>query len=352
MNNRGCFKCGSQDHFIKGCPELAEKDKFQNARPSNTTNRGRPPRNARNVTSSRGTTKDSAVRSEVRAPARAYTIHAREDASSSNVITGIFSFYDTNAIALINPRSTHSYICMNLVSSKSLPVESTELVVKVSNPIGKYVLVDKVCKNYPLMIRGYCFPANLMLLPFDEFDNSEIIRIESDELSELPVLISSMSAPRCVRKGCEAYLAYVLDTKVSESKIESVLVLCEYSDVFLEELLGLPPIREVEFAIELVPRTSPISIALYRMDPIELKELKAQLQELMDRGFTQPSFSSWGPVLFVKKKDGLMRLCIDYRELNKVTIKNKYHLPRIDDLFDQLKGATVFLKIDLRSSYY
>ena len=127
-------------------------------------------------------------------------------------------------------------------------------------------------------------------------------------------------------------------------------VVCEYPDVFPEELPGLPHVREVEFGIELVPGTTPISIAPYRMAPTELKELKAQLQELTDRGFARPSFSPWGaPVLFVKKKDGTMRLCIDYRQLNKVTIKNKYPLPRIDDLFDQLKGASVFSKIDLRS---
>ncbi|KAA3466497.1 Gag-Pol polyprotein [Gossypium australe] len=152
-----------------------------------------------------------------------------------------------------------------------------------------------------------------------------------------------MSAQKYLRKGCEAYLAYVLDTKVSESKIESVPVVCEYPDVFPKELPMLPLIREVEFAIELVPGTSPISIAPYRMAPTELKELKSQLQELTDRG---------APVLFIKKKDGSMRMCIDYRQLSKVTIKNKYLLPRIDDLFDQLKGATLFSKIDLRSGYY
>ncbi|KAA3466588.1 Retrotransposon protein [Gossypium australe] len=192
-----------------------------NARPSNTVNRGRPPRNAGNVTSSRGTTKDSAVRSEARAPARVCAICAREDASSPNVITGTFSLYDTNVIALIDPGSTHSYICMYLVSNKSLFVESTEFVIKVSNPLGKYVLVDKVCKNCPLMIRGYCFPADLMLLPFDEFN------VILDELSGLPIVISSMSVQRYVRKGCDAYLAYVLDTKVSKSNIESMPIVCE-----------------------------------------------------------------------------------------------------------------------------
>ncbi|KAG8472933.1 hypothetical protein CXB51_035052 [Gossypium anomalum] len=151
-----------------------------------------------------------------------------------------------------------------------------------------------------------------------------------------------MLAQKYVRKGCETYLAYVLDSKKSEKKLESVPVVCEYLDVFPEELPGLPPVREVEFGIELVLRTTLISIAPYRMAPTELKELKAQLQELTDRGFTRPSFSPWvAPVLFVKKKDRTMRLCIDYRQLNKVTIKNKYPLLRIDDLFDQLKGASV-----------
>ncbi|KAL4020664.1 hypothetical protein IC575_019445 [Cucumis melo] len=114
----------------------------------------------------------------------------------------------------------------------------------------------------------------------------------------------------------------------------------------------LPP-REVDFAIELESGTAPILRAPYRMAPAELKELKVQLQELLDKGFIWPSVSPWGaPVLFVKKKDGSMRLCIDYRELNKVTVKNRYPLPRIDDLFDQLQEATVFSKIDLRSGYH
>ncbi|KAA3473489.1 vacuolar protein sorting-associated protein 35B-like [Gossypium australe] len=134
------------------------------------------------------------------------------------------------------------------------------------------------------MYRDFYFLSNLMLLPFDEFDmilgmdwlttheaiNNETIRIESDDLNSLPVVISSMLAKRFVRKGCEAYLAYVLDTKVTETKIESVPVVCEYPDVFLEESLGLPPIREVEFGIELVPRTTLILIAPYRMAPTEL----------------------------------------------------------------------------------
>ena len=129
--------------------------------------------------------------------------------------------------------------------------------------------------------------------------------------------------------------------------------MCEFPDVFQEKIPGLPPIREVEFTIELLPWTAPISIKPYRMAPTELGELKLQLQELLSIGFIRPSVSPWGaPVLFVKKRDGSLRMCIDYRRLNHVTIKNKYPLPRIDELFDQLQGAAYFSKIDLRSEYY
>ncbi|KAB2631036.1 S ribonuclease [Pyrus ussuriensis x Pyrus communis] len=135
--------------------------------------------------------------------------------------------------------------------------------------------------------------------------------------------------------------------------VEDVRVVRHFPDVFPEDLPGLPPDRDVEFTIELLPGTNPISLTPYRMAPAELRELKVQLQELVDKGFIQPSTSPWGaPVLFVRKKDGTLRLCIDYRQLNRVTIKNRYPLPRIDDLFDQLRGACVFSKIDLRSSYY
>ena len=139
------------------------------------------------------------------------------------------------------------------------------------------------------------------------------------------------------------YLAYVVDMRTEEKGIDQIPVVRDYSDVFPEELPGLPPDREIEFCIDVVSGTQPISIPPYRMAPAELKELKAQLQDLLDKGFIRPSVSPWGaPVLFVKKKDGTLRLCIDYRQLNKVTIKNKYPLPRIDDLFDQLQGAQCF----------
>jgi len=149
------------------------------------------------------------------------------------------------------------------------------------------------------------------------------------------------------------FLAAVIDKKEAELKLENIAVEKEYPMCFRMSYQAYPRDREIEFSINLFPGLDPISKAPYRMTPAEMKELKDQLQELLDSGFIRPSMSSWGaPVLFVKKKDGSMRLCIDYRELNKVTIKNRYPLPRIDDLFDQLQGASVFFKIDLRSGYY
>jgi hypothetical protein len=115
----------------------------------------------------------------------------------------------------------------------------------------------------------------------------------------------------------------------------------------------MPPERDIEFIIELLPGTTPIAKRSYRMGVNELVELKKQIRELLDKGYVRPSSSPWGAlVLFVEKKDRIQRMCIDYRSLNEVTIKNKYPLPRIDDIFDQLKGACVFSKIDLRSGYH
>jgi hypothetical protein len=136
-------------------------------------------------------------------------------------------------------------------------------------------------------------------------------------------------------------------------EIQDILVVCEFLYVFPEDLPGLPPERDVEFVIELNPSMAPISRRSYRMPPNELAELKTQLQDLLEKGFIRPSSSPWGcPAIFIKKKDQTLQMCVDYRPLNEVTIKNKYPLPRIDILFDQLTGARVFSKIDLRSGYH
>lgn len=129
--------------------------------------------------------------------------------------------------------------------------------------------------------------------------------------------------------------------------------MCDFVDVFPEELPGMPLVQDIEFVIELLPSTAPISKRPYQMPLNELEELKKQLCELQDKGLIRPSLSPWGCLaIFVKKKDKTLRLCVDYRPLNTVTVKNKYQLPRINDLFDQLTGAQVFFKIDLRLGYH
>ena len=136
------------------------------------------------------------------------------------------------------------------------------------------------------------------------------------------------------------------------SNIEDYVALKEFEDVF-KEILRLPPKRDIDFSINLMPGEAPVSKTPYRMSTPELKELQMQLEEILKKGYIHPSLSPWGTlVLFVKKKDGTLRLYIDFRQLNKVTVKNKYPLSRIDDLFDQLKNAKIFSKIDLKSGYH
>ncbi|GKA26038.1 putative nucleotidyltransferase, ribonuclease H [Tanacetum coccineum] len=147
--------------------------------------------------------------------------------------------------------------------------------------------------------------------------------------------------------------AQVIEKKSDERRLEDIPVVKEFPKNFQEDLPGLPPVHQVEFKIDLIPGAAPVARAPYRLAPSEMQELSDQLQELADRGFIRPSTSPWGaPVLFVKKKDGSFRMCIDYRELNKLTVKNRYPLPRIDDLFDQLQGSSTYSKIDLRSGYH
>ncbi|KAL5751698.1 hypothetical protein ACOSQ2_022205 [Xanthoceras sorbifolium] len=308
---------------------------------------------------------ESVARPDSRAPARVYGIVAQEEKDAPDVIAGKISIFDTTAIALIDPGSTHSYICDALLKQRNLKTEPIEYDVLVSNPIGQSVVVDCVYRNCSIRIQEYEFPGDLMKLSFYEFDvilgmdwltrhkvvidcelkrvtlrtvNGTEITMVGEKRDFLSNIISATTACKLIRKGCEAYLAQVVDSRKVDSTIQNITTVCDFADVFPEELPSLPPQREVEFVIDVVPSTLPVSIAPYRMAPVELKELKIQLQELLDKGFIRPSVSPWGaPVLFVKKKYGSLRLCIDYRQLNKLTVKNKYPLPRIDDLFDQLR---------------
>ncbi|KAA3465750.1 Gag-Pol polyprotein [Gossypium australe] len=253
MKSGSCFRCVSFDHYLRDCPERPKNDIVQTSRPSNPTAKGRPPRNPGSVSGSQCTTNDSTVRSEARAAARTYSIRARENASAPDIITGTFSLLATDIIADL----------------MLLPFDEFDVI------LGKDWLTQ-----HDAMVN--CKQKHIVL----KCQNGEMLCIESDKLDGLFNVISAMSAQKYVRKGYDAYLAYVLDTKVSESKIKSVPVVCEYPNMFPEELPRLSLVREVEFSIDLIPRTKLISIAPYKMAPTELKELKTQLQELTDRGAT------------------------------------------------------------------
>ncbi|GJT23465.1 hypothetical protein Tco_0893402 [Tanacetum coccineum] len=174
------------------------------------------------------------------------------------------------------------------------------------------------------------------------------------EKSKLSI-ISCTKTHKYIKRGCPIILAQVTkkgtEDKSEEKRLEDVSIVRDFLEVFPEDLPGLPPTRQVEFQIDLVPGVAPVERAPYRLAMSELQELSTQLQELSDKGFVRLSSSPWGArVMFVKKKDGSFRMCIDYRELNKLTVKNRYPFQRIDDLFDQLQGSSVYSKINLRSS--
>jgi hypothetical protein len=218
----------------------------------------------------------------------------------------------------------------------------------------------QACPKVNILIWGVEFLANLIVLESKRIDR--ILRM--DRLSKHNRLIDYAKKAERLTTSSDKELEYVAENLVTDKATSNQIVLnhldaastldimtvSKFLDVFLEELSGMPPDRKIESVIELVPGTAPIFTREYRMAANQLAKLKEQLQELLDKGYIYPSASSWGaPIIFVPKKDHTQIMCVDYHSLNEVTIKNKYPLPRIDDLFDQLKGACVFSKIDLRS---
>ncbi|XP_052723766.1 uncharacterized protein LOC128193721 [Vigna angularis] len=248
----------------------------------------------------------------------------------------------------------------------------------VSTPVAGEVRTSTVCIRCPIEVEGRRYKVNLICLPLKELEvilgmdwlatnhilidcgekklvfpdeEEEVLSVTLGQLKE--DLMEGASCFLIITHSDEEFEGSSYERSSGRKWSEERSVVEEFPDVFPDEVPGLPPPREVEFTIDLVTMTGPISVAPYRMSPAELVELKTQIEELMDKKFIRLSASPWGaPVLLVKKKDDSSRLCIDYRQLNKLTIKNKYPLPRIDDLLDQLHGATVFSKIDLRSGYH
>ncbi|GJR34642.1 putative reverse transcriptase domain-containing protein [Tanacetum coccineum] len=247
---------------------------------------------------------------------------------------------------------------VNPVEIENTGLEPNDLGFKYEIEIasGQLVEIDKVIKGCKLEIEGHVFDIDLIPFGHGSFDviigmdwlsnyKAEIICHEKVVRIPLP----DGKVLRVLGERPEEKARFLMGVK----KQEEIVVVRDFPEVFPDDLSGLPPIREIEFRIELIPGATPVAKSPYRLAPSELEELSGQLKELQDKGFIRPSSSPWGaPVLFVKKKDGSFRMCIDYRELNKLTVKNRYPLPRIDDLFDQLQGSQFFSKIDLRSGYH
>ncbi|GJW53716.1 putative reverse transcriptase domain-containing protein [Tanacetum coccineum] len=220
---------------------------------------------------------------------------------------------------------------------------------------GRVVSTNTVLKGCTLSLVNHVFEIDLMPIELGTFD----IIIGMDWLVKHDAVIVCGEKIVRIPYGNKTLIVEGdkgvsrLKKKSKEKRLEDVPVIRNFPEVFPEEFPGLPPPRQVEFRIDLVPGAAPVARAPYRLAPYEMKELSVQLQELLEKGFIRPSSSPWGaPVLFVKKKDGSFRMCIDYHELNKLTVKNRYPLPRIDDLFDQLQGSSVYSKIDMRSGYH
>ncbi|GJR58741.1 putative reverse transcriptase domain-containing protein [Tanacetum coccineum] len=235
----------------------------------------------------------------------------------SNVLTSTFLLNNHYASILFDTGADRSFISTAFSTQIDIAPTPLDNSYDVELADGKVVGIDTIMRGCTLNFLDHPFNIDL-----------------------LPVFFAQISAKN--------------EEDTPEGKqIKDVPIVQDFPKVFPKDLPGLPPTRPVEFQIDLIPGAAPVARAPYRLAPSEMKELSEQLQELSDKGFIRPSSSPWGaPVLFVKKKDGSFRMCIDYRELNKLTVKNRYPLPRIDDFFDQLQGSSIYSKIDLRSGYH
>ncbi|GJX54353.1 putative reverse transcriptase domain-containing protein [Tanacetum coccineum] len=288
----------------------------------------------------------------------------------SKGIQGTTAYRRTTYKSFVNTRFSH----LTYINPDKL---DTSYEVELAD--GKVVSTNSVLRRCTLNLVNHLFEIALIPIELDTFD----VIIEMDWLAELDTVIicgekifcipcgnktlivegdkgpprlkviSCIKARKYIERGCQMFMAQVTEKKSKEKRLEDVPVIHNFPEVFLDDFPGLPPPRKVEFRIDLIPGAAPVARAPYHLVLSEMNELSIQLQELLERGFIRPSSSPRGAlVLFVKKKDGSFRMCIDYRELNKLTIKNRYLLPRIDDLFDQLQGSSMYSMIDLRSGYH
>ncbi|GJY70172.1 reverse transcriptase domain-containing protein [Tanacetum coccineum] len=338
---RACYECGSLDHLRPNYPKWnQERNQFghQLALEGNRNTRG----------------------NEYRARGRACNMNDVDALQDPNVVTGTYSLNNLYVAVLFDFGADFSFISTKFVPLLNVKPSITNpgYVIEVAN--GKKEEVDRIFRGCRLELRDSMFLIDLIPLGQGSFDvivgmdwlsNQKAVIVCHEKIVRIPVEGDKVL---CVQgEHNVGKTKTLMRTKANELTLRDILIIRDFEDIFLDDLSGLPPQRQVEFRIDLIPGATPIAKSPYRLAPSEMQELSEQLQELQDKGFIRPSHSSWGaPILFVKKKDGSFRMCIDYRELNKLTIKNRYPLYRIDNLFDQLQGARYFSKIDLRSGYH
>jgi len=291
-------------------------------------------------------------------PARVHHTSIEEIPEREPVTACMFPVNQRLAVVLFDSGSSHSFMSQAFAQKHDQAVIDLGYGYRISSA-GADVLTNRVVRGATPDISNRVFRVKLVVMPGLVFD----VIMGMNWMKEWGAVIDAGKRVLSLREpqGSGSFQVTLprrfdfasISCATQVVPLLQIPVVCEFPDVSPKELPGLPLDREVEFAIELIPGTAPISRRPYRMRPNELAELKTQWKELLDKGFIRPSSSEWGcPALFVKKKDQSLRMCVDYRPLNAVTIKNKYPLRRIDILFDQLSKAKVFSKIDLRSGYH
>ncbi|GJS61962.1 putative reverse transcriptase domain-containing protein [Tanacetum coccineum] len=354
------FELLRQGHYRSDCPKLKDQ------------NRGNKAGNKNGVGEARG---------------KAYVLGGGDANPDSNVVKGTFLLNNHYASMIFDSGADRSFVSTTFSALLDVTLDTLDVSYVVELAGGRISKTNTILRGYTLGL--LCHPFNIDLMPVElgSFDviidmdwlanhhsvivydekivrisyGDEVLIVQGDrdgkgEKSKLSI-ISCTKTQKYIKRGCPIFLAKVTkketEDKLEEKKLEDVPTVRDFSEVFPEDLPRLPPTRQVEFQIDLVPGVAPVVRDPYRLAPSELQELSTQLQEFSDKGFIRPSFSLWGAsVLFFKKKDGSFRMCIDYCELNKLTVKNRYPHLRIDDLFDQLQGSRVYSKIDLRSGYH
>ena len=268
-------------------------------------------------------------------------LNPRDAQASNTVVTGTLTICSRQGLVLFDSGTTHSFVSPSFSLCLDMRFDVLNSPLTMLTPVEEVYLINRFLSGCVVCIEDEILLVNLVELEILEFDvilgmdwlsahhavldcfnkvvtlsipGKPVIRYQGDRSAVSPYLVSTLTTGKLLAKRCQGILAYVLDTKMNVPDLGKILVVKDFFYVFPGELPRLSPDKEIEFGIDVPSRTQPISIPLYRMAPLELRELKAQLQDLLDKGFIRPSTSPWGAsVLFVKKKDRSLRLCIDYR---------------------------------------